>query len=272
MKLKELYILARDILKSASDSPGSEALSILSEVTAKTRERLLMDFEYEVGVQQAEIVLSLAKKRAEGYPLQYITRKCHFYDLELHVCEGVFIPRVETEILVDLAIEIINEKDIKTVADIGTGTGCIAVAIALNTRSKVYATDVNEKALEVAKKNAEKYKVDISFLKGPYLEPLMSYLSEIKLIVSNPPYVSSKAQLPADVQREPPEALFAGEDGLEFFRNFFSDISLLKGKTIIMEFSPEQKESIEKICRTFGELTFFNDQFNKTRFFKLAVE
>ncbi|MEN3008720.1 peptide chain release factor N(5)-glutamine methyltransferase [Pseudothermotoga sp.] len=272
MKLKELYTAVRDILKSASDSPGSEALFLLSEVMVKTRERLLMDFEDEVEQRQVETALFLARKRAEGYPLQYITKKCHFYNLELHICEGVFIPRIETEVLIDLAIETIHENDIKTVADIGTGTGCIAIAIALNTHSEVYATDVNEKALEVAKKNAEKYGVDITLLKGPYLEPLIPFLDKIELIVSNPPYVSTKAELPVDVRKEPSEALFAGEDGLEFFRNFFSDISLLKDKTIIMEFSPEQKDSIEKLCNAFGKITFFNDQFNKTRFFKLVVE
>lgn len=271
MKLRELYTTIKYILKEASESSGSEALSILSKVTGRSREGLLMDFEEEVSKAQCQLAVSLARKRARGYPLQYITEKCYFYGLELYVCKGVFIPRMETELLVDLSLEVIEEKNIKLVADVGTGTGCIAIAIALNSQCKVLATDISEKALEVAKRNAEKYQVHIELLKGPYLEPLLSFLDGVQLIVSNPPYISTLAQLPADVQKEPSEALFAGEDGLDFYRNFFSVPSLLRGKTIIMEMSPEQEKSLRELLQNLGALSFFKDQFNRTRFFKLEM-
>jgi len=271
MKLRELYTILKDVLKEASESPGSEALSILSKVTSQTRERLLMNFEEEISEKVCQVAISLAKKRASGYPLQYITERCYFYGLELHVCEGVFVPRIETEILVDLALELIEEKRFKVVADIGTGTGCIAIAIALRSEGEVFATDVSEKALEVAKRNVERYRARVQLLKGAYLTPLLPVLSDVQLIVSNPPYVPTGTKLPLDVLKEPHEALFAGEDGLEFYRNFFSDPSLLTRKTIIMEMSPEQEDPLRALLKDLGTITFFKDQFNRTRFFRLDV-
>jgi len=271
MKLRELYTVLKDVLKEASESPGSEALSILSKVTSQTRERLLMNFEEEIDENVCQMAISLSKKRANGYPLQYITERCYFHGLEVYVCEGVFVPRIETELLVDLALELIEERSFKVVADIGTGTGCIAIAIALESQCEVFATDVSERALETARRNIERYKVHVQLLKGAYLAPLRSVLNDVQLIVSNPPYVSTRAELPADVKKEPHEALFAGEDGLEFYRNFFSDPCLLARKTIIMEMSPEQEGPLRDLLKGLGTLTFLKDQFSRTRFFRLDV-
>ncbi|MGE0032777.1 MAG: class I SAM-dependent methyltransferase, partial [Pseudothermotoga sp.] len=166
MKLRELYTILKDVLKEASESPGSEALSVLTKVTSQTRERLLMNFEEEVPEEVCQLAISLAKKRAGGYPLQYITERCYFYGLELHVREGVFVPRIETEMLVELALKLIEEKGFKMVADVGTGTGCIAIAIALESECEVLATDISERALEVARCNVERYRARVRLLKG----------------------------------------------------------------------------------------------------------
>lgn len=271
MTFRDLYNLLKDLLSSASDSPGTEALLLLSTATGITKERVLLLFEDQVDERFSTRALELAKIRCDGFPLQYITKKCYFYGLELDVEEGVFIPRVETEVLVDLALELIENEGLKTVVDIGTGSGAIAIAIALNSNCKVYATDINEKAIQIAQRNAEKYKAKITFLKGSFLEPVRPFLKEVDLILSNPPYVPVTANLPKDVLKEPSDALFAGKEGFDFYEKFFADISILKGKHIIMESSPEQVDHLRKIC-SFGKISFFHDQFGKIRFFHVKIE
>lgn len=271
MTFKELYNSLKDLLSSASESPGTEALLLLSTVTGVTKERILLLFENQVDEEFSRQVFELAKIRCDGFPLQYIIKKCYFYGLELYVEEGVFIPRVETEVLVDLALELIERENLETVVDIGTGSGAIAIAIALNSNCKVYATDINEKAIQIAQRNAEKYKAKITFLKGSFLEPVRPFLKEIDLILSNPPYVPISANLPKDVLKEPSGALFAGKEGIDFYKKFFTDISLLKGKHIVMEFSSEQVDHLRKIC-SFGKISFFHDQFGKIRFFHVKIE
>ncbi len=181
------------------------------------------------------------------------------------------IPRVETEVLVEIALDTIRQKRLRTVADIGTGSGAIIIAIKKNSDCECFATDISQLALETARKNALKHSCNITFLHGPFLEPLKPYLDRIDLIVSNPPYVSTKARLAREVLQEPSEALFAGEDGMDFYRRFFAEPKILKGKTVIMEFSPEQRSMIEELLKDFGPFTIFQDQFRKDRVFKIEI-
>lgn len=271
MTFRELYKILKDMLGSASESSGTEALLLLSAATGMTKERILLSFEQEVKDSYSKQALEFARLRCSGFPLQYITGKCYFYGLELNIEEGVFIPRIETETLVDLALELIENEQLKTVVDIGTGSGAIAIAIALNSDCEVYATDINPKAILLARKNADKFKAKITFLEGPFLEPVKPFLEKIDLIVSNPPYISTKAVLAADVLKEPHDALFAGEDGLDFYREFFKDTAFLKNKHVLMEFSCEQRDFLQKLC-SFGNISFFHDQFGKTRFFHVKIE
>ncbi|WP_028843220.1 peptide chain release factor N(5)-glutamine methyltransferase [Pseudothermotoga elfii] len=272
MTFRQLYILMKNMLESASDSPATEALLLLSKAGNMTKEQILLLFEDEVPYSISEEAFKLAESRASGIPLQYITGKCYFYGLELSVEEGVFIPRVETEVLVDIALDIIGKNKLSTVLDIGTGSGAIALAIALNTNCKVYASDISKKALSTAMKNAADYAAKIEFFRGAFLTPVKHIINEIQLIVSNPPYIPVSSKLPKDVIHEPHEALFAGNDGLDFYRQIFSEPDLLKNKILIMEFSPDQKEEIQKICNYFGKISFFKDQFGKIRFFSLIVQ
>ncbi|AEH50404.1 peptide chain release factor N(5)-glutamine methyltransferase [Pseudothermotoga thermarum] len=271
MTYRDLYLKIRDILKKASESPGSEALLLLSHVINQSKEKLLAKFEEKVDEEIVEKALNLTTIRLMGIPLQYITRRCYFYGLELDIIPGVFIPRMETEVLVEVALEVIKKKQIKSVVDIGTGSGAIIIAISKNSNCECFATDVSSLALQIASQNALKHSCKINFLFGPFLEPLKNLLDKIQLIVSNPPYVETKAKLQREVLQEPPEALFAGEDGMDFYKAFFSQPKLLKGKTIIMEFSPEQKLKLEKLLSHLGRLTFFQDQFMKDRFFMLEM-
>lgn len=155
-------------------------------------------------------------QRCHGVPLQYLVGEQQFLDLVLGVAPGVFVPRPETEVLVERAAETLEGREAPVVIDVGTGTGAIALAIKrLRPDARVLATDVSEDAVSVARANASRLAVDIDVLAGDLLEPVPAGLrGGIDLVVSNPPYVTRQEyeDLPAEVKAEPYEALVGGTD------------------------------------------------------------
>lgn len=155
-------------------------------------------------------------QRCHGVPLQYLTGEQQFLDLVLGVAPGIFVPRPETEVLVERASEALAGVADPMVADVGTGTG--AVALALRRRhpsATVYATDVSAEAVAVAGANASRLALDVEVLEGDLLEPLPAEArGRLDLVVSNPPYVTEAEyeDLPEDVKAEPYEALVGGID------------------------------------------------------------
>lgn len=154
-------------------------------------------------------------QRCHGVPLQYLTGEQQFFDLVLGVAPGVLIPRPETEVLVERALEVLNGKD-PVVVDVGTGTGAVALAVKrFRPEARVLATDVSDEAIAVARANASRHGLDVEVLAGDVLSPLPPMLrGTVDLIVSNPPYVTEEeyGSLPAEVRREPYEALVGGTD------------------------------------------------------------
>ncbi len=150
-------------------------------------------------------------KYIKGEALQYITKQQSFLDLNIYVNKNVLIPRPETELLTIKTIDYIN-KHFKNpiIADICTGSGCIALAIKKRiNRSIVYATDISLKALNIAKRNSKNNKLDIKILKGNLLYPIIKRKIKVDVIISNPPYLSKEDQIDEDViKNEPPSALF----------------------------------------------------------------
>jgi len=244
--------------------PGG--LSLASYVLGKEEVWILSHTDIELKGEELERALKALRMLEAGYPLHYITGEKEFMGLKFKVEEGVFIPRYETETLVEIALDLIREQGFKVVADVGTGCGAIGISIAKYAGVEVLATDVSERAVKLAEKNAEIHKVEDLFKvrPGPFLDPFLEEFERIDLIVSNPPYVEEGAELPEDVMKEPGEALFAGKDGLDFFRGFFTRYDL-SGKTILMEFSGKGKEKISDIV---GEdVKFLKDLDGTERFF-----
>ena len=175
--------------------------------------------------------LRLVERRSAGEPLQYITGHQEFYGLDFAVSPDVLIPRPETEFLVERVIKLAGTigKDKPVIADVGTGSGCIAVAIAVNLpQARVIATDVSEAALDIARTNAAANGVSdrIKFLSGDLLAPVADRKGSIDIIASNPPYVNEGR--PDLIQREvrdwePRVALYGGSDGLHFYRRLLSN-------------------------------------------------
>ncbi len=179
--------------------------------------------------RKRSLFFSIKEKRAKGEPLQYILGKCEFFGLEFKVRPGVFIPRPETEILVEQAIGISNAirntQGAIRILDIGTGSGNIAISLAKNIpNSKITAVDISQEAINLAKENAKLHGVRdrIEFINEDILMFSQYEIPDTQydLIISNPPYIKSAdiEKLQIEVQKEPRLALDGGQDGLNYYR------------------------------------------------------
>lgn len=192
------------------------------------------------------------KKLQEGKPVQYIVGNVDFYDINLLVNENVLIPRFETETLVEKTINYAKKlKNPLDILDIGTGSGAIAITLAKHLKSNVLATDISEKALEIAKKNAIRNNVQINFKKSDILKNVKG---KFDIIISNPPYISKDEIIdPLVKNNEPHLALYADNKGLYFYEEILKNIKpYLKEKSIIaFEIGYTQSEDITKIAQKY---------------------
>lgn len=205
---------------------------LLAHVLGVDRTHLLVKSEEQVGDAHYKSFLRLIERRAAGEPLQYITGHQEFFGLDFSVTSAVLIPRPETEFLVERVIKLMDDSmQSPVIVDVGTGSGCIAVALAVHLpRARVIATDLSAVALQVARINAERHGVAgrIEFMQGDLLEPLETLRLDdsVDVLASNPPYVNEgTTEL---IQREvidwePREALFGGVEGLDFYRRLLAE-------------------------------------------------
>jgi len=195
-----------------------------------------------------------------GVPIQHLIGHAYFYGRQFYVNENVLVPRFDTEVLVEKAITEIkgrfNEKEELVIADIGTGSGIIAISLALEfPQAKVFATDISSQAIYVAGKNAELLGANVHFLEGNFLEPLLQNKISPHVIVSNPPYIrqSDKESLSETVKSfDPPLALYGGEDGLTAYKEILLQIIKLpkiKEQIILFEIGFDQVQEVKEIIR-----------------------
>ncbi len=202
---------------------------LLMHVLRRDRTWLYAHPEFELSLEDAAAYAQIVERRGEGVPTQYLTGRQEFWGLEFEVGPGVLIPRPETEHVIEVALERIGARRAEPlrIADVGTGSGCIAIALARELpRAEIVATDISAVALDYAQRNAARHRVSnrIQFLRTDLLEAAIeapnSGESRFDLIVSNPPYVgrNDATSLPREVrEHEPAEALFAGDDGLQIY-------------------------------------------------------
>ena len=220
MTIKELYTNCSKEL-SFTDCGDFEAMCIFNDVLGFTKEQILFN-NVQISSVHRDIIDDIINRRKNGEPLQYILGKWDFYDLTFSVGEGVLIPRPETEILVDFALE--KLKDIKNpvIYDLCSGSGCIGLTIAKHRKdSKVYLLEKEENALKYLLKNKEDLKLDNVIVVNDDLFTVdLSFFPECDLILSNPPYIMSDeiADLQQEVHFEPLSALDGGADGYDFYR------------------------------------------------------
>jgi len=202
---------------------------LLMHVLQRDRAWLYARPESELSPKNAVAYAELIERRSQGVPTQYLTGRQEFWGLEFEVGPGVLIPRPETEHVIEVALERLGMRRAEPlrIADVGTGSGCIAISLARELpRAEIIATDISTAALDYAQRNAARHGVSnrIQFLGADLLEAAMEAPGRAEtrfdLIVSNPPYVgrNDAGSLPREVrEHEPAEALFAGDDGLEIY-------------------------------------------------------
>lgn len=215
------------------------------------------------------------KRLIEGEPLNYVLGYSYFYGYRLKVDEAVLIPRFETEELVCRVLSGYDEyfKDQKIdLADVGTGSGAIAIALKKEEDNlNVYASDISKEALEVAILNAQNNQADIRFFEGSMLKPLIENNIKLDILVSNPPYIRNDEVVEHSVRDyEPNVALFGGDDGLKFYRMIFEDAhKVLKERSMMFfEMGYDQKENLTALAREFfpsADINVYKDINNKDR-------
>jgi release factor glutamine methyltransferase len=261
------------------DSPRLTAELLLSFVLNMQRIELYMHFDKEVDKPQLDKLRDLVKRCIQHEPVQYLTSRTEFYSISLKVAADCLIPRPETELLVERAIEFLRGRTgTQYVCDLCTGCGCIAVAIGKNyPDAKIIATDISEQALNIAAENIKKYQLDqkIELLQGNLFEPLISQLDvkEFDLIVCNPPYVSGAEyeKLDAKVRNyEPKLALDGGADGLDIYRKIAAEIGshLKKDGALMLEIGYLQGQQVKGLLedsKCFGPIKIEKDHSSNDR-------
>ncbi len=245
--------------KHGSESPRLDAEILLAHARKCTRIELYTRFDDVLTEEQRAKMRELVQRRAKAEPVAYLVGKREFYGLPFRVTAEVLIPRPDTETLVMELLTIAKSFESPRILDVGTGSGCIAVAIAANMKSaRLTAIDISQKALEIAGENAEAHKVSdqITFLAGDGFAPL-PIEAKFDFIVSNPPYVTEAEldQLQPDVGlHEPKLALVSGSDGLDMVRVLIQETPkhLVPAGSLLMEIAPEQAQTVQALLETNG--------------------
>tara|TARA_Y100000588_G_scaffold338286_1_gene380215 strand:+ start:73 stop:960 length:888 start_codon:yes stop_codon:yes gene_type:complete len=250
-----------------SESPRLEAEVLLAKVRSCSRIELYTSFAEEVDEATRVAYRALVRKRADGTPVAYLVGKREFYSLEFLVTPDVLIPRPETEMVVVAVLDLVKqhpaEERTVQVADVGTGSGVLAVCAAKYIpRAQVTAIDVSSAALEIARHNGQQHEVlDHMELLHSDLFTAVPEDRQFDYILSNPPYVSTAemARLPVDIrEHEPHLALHAGPRGTELIERLVSEATdrLAEGARLLIEISPMIAPEVEAIITANRHLVF----------------
>lgn len=265
--INELLKFGEAELKDITDTNVLDAKLLLSSVLNQDSIYLFINKTEEISEELVEVYINFINRRKSGEPLQYITLNQEFMGLDFYVAPGVLIPRGDTEVLVELLIEMLKDYKSPKILDVGSGSGAIHVALAYYLKTaELFTVDISSKAIEIAKKNAKDNGVydRISY----YLSDLFEKLDEeikFDVIVSNPPYIPTEVidGLQREVSvHEPKLALDGGKDGYEFYRRIIVDSKrYFKDKGILaFEVGHDQARVIKELCEISG---FFDVEIYK---------
>ncbi len=258
---------ARDAARSAAarlesagvPEPVASAEVLLSELLGVGRAELATP-AVQLTAEQASLYEVWISRRLQREPVQRILGYAYFRNLVLDLNRDTLIPRPDTESVVDAALELIDSRGYPCVVlDVGTGSGAIAISIAQERpRCEVYATDISEAALRIARQNAARNNVAVTFHEADVASGLHSLKNSIDLLVSNPPYVdeiNAPRRLAPEVREwDPPIALYSGTDELGFFRRIFSETPplLRRGADVVLEIGEGQAEKVQGLGAESG--------------------
>ena len=247
MKVAETLKEARAALGGDFDAK-IDADALLKHVLCVNSAWLIAHSQDEIPEESAAGFRNLLQRRIQGEPVAYIVGHREFYGLDFLVNQDTLIPRPDTELLVELALERIAQN----VLDLGTGSGAVAIAVARNSKSRVTAVDRSKGALEVATVNAQRLGADVRFLESDWFSGLDG--EKFGLIVSNPPYVAEGDPHLDDLSHEPVTALTSGPDGLDSIRKIVSDAPshLEPGGWLLFEHGYDQGQACREILVSNG--------------------
>ena len=242
------------------ENPQIDAEFIISHVLDMNKANLYLNSKDILDNEKSDIIEQFIIRRTKHEPLQYILGETEFYGCKIKVDPDVLIPRPETELLVEKLVQ----ENVNSILEIGTGSGAIAIALAKQMKNvQIEATDISEKALNIAGQNAELNNVSINFIQSDIFENIKN---KYDIIVSNPPYISKKEYdnlAPEIKDYEPEISLLAKEEGLFYYKKIFEnakDYLTEKGK-IYFEIGYNQAEKIKEIAKEngFDEINVFKD-------------
>jgi release factor glutamine methyltransferase len=238
--------------------PPLELRMLLEHVTRLTRVQMITQAQRPLNAVEAQQLTTLCARRIAGEPMAYLIGEREFYGLAFHVDPAVLIPRPETELLVELALQHLAPD--ACVLDMGTGSGAIAIAIAhARPDAKVWALDASTQALQVARRNAERHRVDVQFLHSDWYAALDDELKDeqrFDVILSNPPYIvaGDRHLAEGDLRFEPIDALTDHADGLSALRTIVSGAAehLSAGGWLLMEHGYDQAHAVRSLLNAAG--------------------
>jgi release factor glutamine methyltransferase len=237
-----------------------DAELLLRHVSGWDRAALLARPEAEVPADATRRFLVLVEERARRRPLQHLTGVQAFWRHEFRVTPDVLIPRPETEVLVEAALELLPGTGVPVVVDVGTGTGCIALTLAAErSAAEIHATDISRAALDVAEENARRLDLAsrVRFHCGDLLDPVADLAGRVDMVVCNPPYVSAEdaAALEPEVRdHEPPLALFPPGDAYAIYRMLVPEAArtLQPGGHLLLEVGAGMSDRVARLCADGG--------------------
>ena len=270
----------RKIFKE-KELPPETVKAFLFELCNDHKVNLYLDIDKEVNPDVYELFTKGMERIMNNEPMNYVLGYSYFYGYRFIVNDGVLIPRPETEELVGLILskydEYFNGKSID-LCDVGTGSGAIAIALKKEEEKlNVYASDISEDALKVARLNAQNNDAKVEFFQGSMLEPFIERDIKVDILVSNPPYIKTVETIEASVyDYEPHVALFGGEDGLKFYREILENAhKVLKPKGFIFfEMGYDLKDSLSALTKEYypeSRIEVYKDINGKDRMMMIAV-
>jgi release factor glutamine methyltransferase len=259
--LRELHRKGISLL-SKKNKPSLESKTILLNTTDITEEKFYSEPDFEVTPKKINEFFKKLEQRKKGMPIAYLTGSKEFWSMDFEVGSGVLIPRPETEVLIEKALELCSEKK-EMMVDIGTGCGNVAVALAKEKPgSTIVGLDISFQAIRYARKNAVVHNVqNVEFAVGDLFAPFKKNMmeKECRIIVSNPPYVGEKDWMALEPQirdHEPKQALVSGEEGTAFIKRLISQAPdyLMPGGYLLFEIGKGQEEKVR---------SFFNRKWKR---------
>lgn len=234
---------------TGNTSARLDTLLLLEYVLQTSRATLLAHPEIDLPATTLTKLNALRSQRLDGVPIAYILNKKEFYGRDYLVNEHVLIPRPDTEHMIDLVKSLNFEAP--RILDMGTGSGCIAITLALEVpHSKITACDISDEALIIAKHNAKALGARVTFKYSDLFSALTG--KQFDIICANLPYVPDGLVTSAEITKEPRLALFSGADGLDHYRQFFTQLSTHKPRYVFTEALESQHVALQTIAQTAG--------------------